>query len=76
MVFFVVVTCALSIVTTILASYQYGTETESNVLQMLPRSNILYGAILLVTVQLCLSHAVGSSALFQNIEEYLHVPKS
>lgn len=73
--FVVAVTCSLSIVTTILAAYQYGTETEANVLQMLPRSNILYGAILLVTVQLCLSHAVGSSALFQNIEEYLHVPK-
>lgn len=65
----------LSILTTILAGYQYGTETEANVLQMLPRSNLLYGAILLVTLQLCLSHAVGSSALFQNIEEYMRIPK-
>lgn len=58
-----------------MAAYKYGMNTESNVLQILPNSNLLYGAIALVTVQLCLSHAVGSSALFQNCEEYLNIPK-
>lgn len=67
-------TCVLSVITTILAAYQYGTSTAPNVLEILPKSNLLYAAILLVTLQLCLSHAVGSSALFQNIEEVLHIP--
>lgn len=69
------VTCTLAIITTIMAAYKYGMNTESNVLQILPNSNLLYGAIALVTVQLCLSHAVGSSALFQNCEEYLNIPR-
>lgn len=62
-------------ITTILAAYQYGISTAPNLLEMLPNSNLLYAAILLVTLQLCLSHAVGSSAMFQNIEEYLNIPK-
>lgn len=68
-------TCTLSVITTILTAYQYGLSTAANVLEMLPNSNWLYATILLVTVQLCLSHAVGSSALFQNIEEYLRIPR-
>lgn len=62
-------------ITTILAASQYGMSTAANVLEILPKSNLLYTATLLVTVQLCLSHAVGSSALFQNIEEFLRIPK-
>lgn len=58
-----------------MSAYKYGINTDSNVLQILPNTNLLYGAIALVTLQLCLSHAVGSSALFQNIEEYLKIPK-
>lgn len=69
------VTCTLAVITTILAAHQYGTATAANVLENLPNSNALYAATLLVTVQLCLSHAVGSSALFQNIEEYLRIPR-
>lgn len=44
-----------------------------NVLENLPKSNSLYFAIMLVTLQLCLSSAVGNSALFQHIEEYLGI---
>lgn len=62
-------------VTTILAVNQYGMSTAANVLEILPASNLLYVATLLVTVQLCLSHAVGSSALFQNLEEVLRIPR-
>lgn len=71
----VLATCTLSVITTILAAYQYGISTAPNVLEMLPNNNLLYAAILLVTLQLCLSHAIGSSAMFQNIEEYLKIPK-
>lgn len=68
-------TCTLSVITTILIANTYGISAAANVLETLPKSNLLYIAILLVTIQLCLSHAVSSSALFQNIEEYLRIPK-
>lgn len=71
----IIATCTLSVITTILIAYTYGISAAANVLEILPKSNLLYIAILLVTIQLCLSHAVSSSALFQNIEEYLHIPK-
>ncbi|XP_031616616.1 proton-coupled amino acid transporter 3 [Contarinia nasturtii] len=71
----IAVTCTLAVITTILAAHQYGIATAANVLEILPNSNLLYAVTLLVTVQLCLSHAVGSSALFQNIEEYLRIPR-
>ncbi|KFB44113.1 AGAP002376-PA-like protein [Anopheles sinensis] len=67
----IVTTCTLSAVTTLLTAYRYGMDATSNVLQILPRSWSLYLTILLVTLQLCLSSAVGSSALFQHIEDVL-----
>ncbi|XP_058058636.1 uncharacterized protein LOC131209560 [Anopheles bellator] len=67
----ILVTCSLSAVTTLLTAYRYGMDTTSNVLQILPRSWSLYMTILLVTLQLCLSSAVGNSALFQHIEDVL-----
>lgn len=59
----------------ILAAHRYGISTAANILEILPNSNVLYTATILVTLQLCLSHAVSSSALFQNIEEYLRIPR-
>ncbi|XP_063703827.1 uncharacterized protein LOC134833442 [Culicoides brevitarsis] len=67
----ILTTCFLSAMTTLLASYRYGIFTTANVLESLPRSWDLYLIILLVTLQLCLSSAVGSSALFQHIEDLL-----
>ncbi|XP_058453032.1 uncharacterized protein LOC131431369 [Malaya genurostris] len=64
-------TCSLSAVTTILAAYRYGMDTTNNVLRILPKSWSLYVTILLVTLQLCLSSAVGNSALFQHVEDVL-----
>lgn len=69
------VTCLMSIVTTWLAAYRYGINITPNVLEILPASNFLYFAIMLVTLQLCLSNAVGSSALFQQVEDYFNIPK-
>ncbi|XP_053698569.1 proton-coupled amino acid transporter 3 [Sabethes cyaneus] len=63
--------CFLSAVTTLLAAYRYGMNTTNNVLQILPKSWSLYLTIMLVTLQLCLSSAVGNSALFQHIEDVL-----
>uniref|UniRef100_A0AAG5CY03 Amino acid transporter transmembrane domain-containing protein n=1 Tax=Anopheles atroparvus TaxID=41427 RepID=A0AAG5CY03_ANOAO len=67
----ILTTCSLSAVTTFLTAYRYGTDATNNVLQILPRSWSLYLTILLVTLQLCLSSAVGNSALFQHIEDVL-----
>ncbi|XP_055618649.1 proton-coupled amino acid transporter 3 [Toxorhynchites rutilus septentrionalis] len=64
-------TCTLSAVTTLLAAYRYGMDATNNILQVLPHSWSLFFTILLVTLQLCLSSAVGSSALFQHIEDVL-----
>lgn len=73
---FIPVTCLMAIATTVIAAYRYGNTVTPNVLEMLPRSNMLYIAIMLVTLQLCLSSAVGSSALFQHIEDTLRIPRS
>lgn len=70
-----VVTCLLSIITTAITAYKYGTWATANILEILPQSNALYVAIMLVTLQLCLSSAVGHSALFQNLEDWLRIPK-
>lgn len=67
-------TCLLSILTTFLAAAKYGSGVMPNVLENLPKSSSLYVAIMLVTLQLCLSSAVGNSALFQHIEDYLGIP--
>lgn len=69
-------TCLLSVITTLLTAFKYGTSITPNVLDILPRSNLLYLVILLVTLQLCLSNAVGSSALYQHLEDVLSIPKS
>ncbi|KAJ6637899.1 hypothetical protein Bhyg_10630 [Pseudolycoriella hygida] len=65
----------MALTTTMVAGYRYGAMITSNVLEILPKSNVLYFAIMLVTLQLCLSSAVGTSPLFQHIEERLKVSK-
>lgn len=69
-------TVFLCAITTFLAAFKYGTTITANVLDILPRGNLLYATIFLVTLQLCLSNAVGHSALYQHIEDVLHVPRS
>lgn len=66
----------MSAITTIFVVMRYGIDVTPNVLESLPRSWALYVTILLVTLQLCLSSAVGSSALFQHIEDVLHIDRS
>lgn len=71
----ILTTCSLSTITTLLAAYRYGIYTTANVLEILPRSWDLYSILLLVTFQLCLSSAIGNSALFQHIEEFFGIPR-
>ncbi|KAL0811835.1 hypothetical protein ABMA28_009263 [Loxostege sticticalis] len=69
------VTGLMFAVTTVLAANRYGARVENNILQGIPPSVALYVVALLVTLQLCLSSAVGNSALFQHIEDLLKIPK-
>lgn len=66
-------TCTLSLITTLLVQETYGQGVSANVLESLPKSWTLYLIILLVTLQLCLSSAVGNSALFQHVEDVLNI---
>jgi solute carrier family 32 (vesicular inhibitory amino acid transporter) len=68
-------TCFLSIMTTIFVNETYGQKITANVLESLPKSWTLYAIILLVTLQLCLSSAVGNSALFQHIEDFFNISR-
>ena len=70
------VTSSLSVITTILVQETYGQQITANVLESLPRSWTLYLIILLVTLQLCLSSAVGNSALYQHVEDVLNISRS
>ncbi|XP_059055762.1 proton-coupled amino acid transporter 2-like [Achroia grisella] len=69
------ITITMFTVTTALAAHRYGNHVTSNILQGMPSSITLYVVALLVTIQLCLSSAVGNSALFQHIEELLKIPR-
>lgn len=68
-------TCALSLVTTALVYDKYGTAITPNILEALPTSYALYAVILLVTLQLCLSSVIGTSALFQQIEDVFNISR-
>lgn len=70
------VTCTLSLITTLLVHQTYGQRVDANILESLPKSWTLYLIIMLVTLQLCLSSAVGSSALFQHVEDVLNIARS
>lgn len=68
-------TCILSLITTVIVFYTYEQSIASNVLESLPKSWTLYAIIMLVTLQLCLSSAVGNSALFQHMEDLLGIAR-
>ena len=62
-------------VTTGIAIWKYGAALRYNLLQGLPAGTLLYVDLLLVTVQIALSMVVGGSALFQDIEDTLNIPR-
>lgn len=62
-------------VTTGIAIWKYGAALRYNLLQGLPAGTPLYINVLLVTVQIALSMVVGGSALFQDIEDKLNIPR-
>lgn len=63
----------MAIIGSVIASYKFGTMIAENVLESLPRSLALYILLILVTIQLCFSVSVGSSAMFMQIENYFKI---
>lgn len=62
-------------VTAGLASWKYGGSTTANVLQSVSPSYAIRAAILITALQLCLSSALGHSALFQHLEDRWRVQR-
>ncbi|XP_046751519.1 amino acid transporter AVT1C isoform X2 [Diprion similis] len=69
-------TGTLFTVSTGLAAWKYGDRITANVLQLVPGGFATHAAILLAALQLCLSSAIGHSALFQHVEDKLRVKRS
>ncbi|KZC10730.1 PREDICTED: uncharacterized protein LOC107188805 [Dufourea novaeangliae] len=67
---------SLFTVTASLAVWKYGASTTANVLQMVPGGFTMSAAILLAALQLCLSSALGHSALFQDLEDQWNIRPS
>nr|XP_033326323.1 amino acid transporter AVT1B [Megalopta genalis] len=64
---------SLFAVTTGLVAWKYGGTTTANVLQVIPGNFTMSAAVLLASLQLCLSSALGHSALFQNLEDQWNI---
>ncbi|XP_076235613.1 solute carrier family member mahogany isoform X2 [Calliopsis andreniformis] len=67
---------SLFAVTAGLAVWKYGGSTTANVLQVIPGSFTMNIAILLAALQLCLSSALGHSALFQDLEDQWNIRRT
>lgn len=69
------VTCSLFLITAVIGYVRFGSLLSSNLLNDVPSSRYLSANISLVTVQICLSTAVSTTALFQHIEHFLEIPR-
>ena len=75
MFFFFLVSGTLFSITAGLAVWKYGGSTTANMLQVVPSSYEIRAAILIAALQLCLSSALGHSALFQHLEDQWRVQR-
>ncbi|CAL7952059.1 unnamed protein product [Xylocopa violacea] len=66
---------SLFVVTASLAVWKYGGSTTANILQVVPESFAASTAVLFAAIQLCLSSAIGHSALFQHIEDHCNIQR-
>lgn len=73
--FYFLATTFLFSIITITIYTKYGIDIHSNLLQSLPATSGLFVAQILVTAQLCFTSAISNTALFQDIEDYLKVPR-
>ncbi|XP_047347609.1 amino acid transporter AVT1C isoform X2 [Vespa velutina] len=75
-IFSFIVSILLFGVTTGLAMWKYEGNVTANILQNVPKGFAINGAILLAALQLCLSSALGHSALFQHLEDKFQIERS
>ncbi|XP_055852866.1 proton-coupled amino acid transporter 2 [Episyrphus balteatus] len=68
--------CGLGVIGAVIGAYKFGSMVLPNILEMIPRSVPLYIAIILISLQLCLTCVVGSSALFLHVENFFRVPET
>ncbi|OAD53868.1 Proton-coupled amino acid transporter 4, partial [Eufriesea mexicana] len=66
---------SLFVITTTLVVWKYGGSTTANVLQIVPGSFAVSAAVLVAALQLCLSSALGHSALFQDLEDQCNIKR-
>lgn len=55
--------------------WKYEGNVTANILQNVPTGFAINGAILLAALQLCLSSALGHSALFQHLEDKFQIER-
>ncbi|KAH8388230.1 hypothetical protein KR093_001291 [Drosophila rubida] len=72
----IAITCSVAIVGSVLAAYKFGSMVASNLLQSLPTSVPFYVMLILMSLQLCFSVTVASSAMFLQIENYFKLPET
>ncbi|VVC26998.1 Amino acid transporter, transmembrane domain [Cinara cedri] len=69
------ITCSLFLITTTIGYVRFGSVLSTNLLDELSDSRFLNVDITLVTIQICLSTVVSTTALFQHIEHFLRIPR-
>ncbi|CAK9815694.1 Amino acid transporter AVT1C [Anthophora quadrimaculata] len=67
---------SLFAITTSLTVWKYGASTTANILQVVPGSYAVSAAVLFAALQLCLSSALGHSALFQDLEDQCNIQRN
>lgn len=66
----------MAIIGSVIAAYKFGSMIANNLLQTLPTSVPFYVMLILMSLQLCFSVTVASSAMFMQIENYFNLPES
>ncbi|EDV94491.1 sodium-coupled neutral amino acid transporter 1 [Drosophila grimshawi] len=72
----IAITCSVAIIGAVIAAYKFGSMIHSNLIQSLPTSVPFYVMLILMSLQLCFSVTVASSAMFLHIENYFKLPES
>ncbi|ALC46444.1 CG13646 [Drosophila busckii] len=72
----IAITSSVAIVGAVIAAYKFGSMITDNLLQSLPTSVPYYVMLILMSLQLCFSVTVSSSAMFLQIENYFKLPES
>lgn len=62
-------------IVTLISYLKYHTSIQASILEMFPTSIPLHFAALMVALQLCLTSAIGNSALYQQMEECMNISR-